>query len=145
MRKILFLTLIICGINLTCKAQEVGIRFGNFSGSNVAIDGVFSLGKYSRIHSNLAFGNGGVGIDFIWDFWHQQIGGEQSLSWYAGVGPTVFLANDFHMGASGEIGIEYHFTSAPIAIGFDWRPYFQIVDNTNFHADNIALNLRFCF
>ena len=49
------------------QAQELGLRFGNVNGNNVALDGVFALGDFSRIHADVRFGNGGVGIDALWN------------------------------------------------------------------------------
>jgi len=67
--KKLYLILII-GLS-TCtfsRAQELGVRFGDISGGNAAIDGVFSLGKFSRIHADVSFGNSGVGIGALLEF-----------------------------------------------------------------------------
>ncbi|WP_282036491.1 hypothetical protein [Saccharicrinis aurantiacus] len=144
MKKLLFSILFLLTLLSTSQAQEVGIRFHNFSGSQVAIDGVFSLGKFSRLHTDITFG-GGMGIDCLWDFWYQNLGGEKGFMWYTGVGPTAFFGDAFKFGAAGEVGIEYHFSSAPLAIGVDWRPYFQMIDTTTFNADSFGLNIRICF
>ena len=125
------------------NAQELGIRFGNVTNNDVAVDGVFSLGKYSRIHADISFGDG-VGVDVLWDFINKPIGVE-NLNWYAGVGPSMVIDNDFLLGVSGEIGLEYRFDSAPIALGLDWRPTFWIVENTDFHAGGFGFNARYVF
>ena len=48
-------------------------------------------------------------------------------------------------GISGEIGLEYRFSSVPIAIGADWRPTLWVVGETKFGADSFGLNIRFVF
>ncbi|TRX40875.1 outer membrane insertion C- signal [Flavobacterium restrictum] len=127
------------------SAQEVGIRFGDVAGGNdVAVDGVFSSGKFSRIHADISFGNGGVGADALWDFVYKPIDGD-NLNWYAGVGPSAFIGDNFLLGASGEVGLEYRFEGAPIALGVDWRPTLWIVENTDFHAGGFGLNVRYVF
>jgi hypothetical protein len=48
-------------------------------------------------------------------------------------------------GASGEIGLEYRFKGAPLALGVDWRPTFFLVDKTSFDAGGFGLNIRYVF
>lgn len=126
---------------LESHAQEVGLRFGNVNGNNVALDGVFSLGEFSRVHADLSFGNDGVGIDALWNPVYDEIG-SSDFKWYAGFGPSIFLSEDFKFGAAGEIGAEYLFTEVPITIGLDWRPYFILVEETSFDAGGFGLNIR---
>ena len=128
---------------MSLSAQELGIRFGNFTNNNVAIDGVFELGQFSRVHANVSFGDG-VGIDALWDFLYKPLDGE-SLYWYAGFGPSIYFGDDFFLGVSGEIGLEYAFNEVPIVIGLDYRPTFWIVEETSFSADGFGLNVRYRF
>lgn len=143
MKKIVVVLTFICANQFT-NAQEIGIRFGNVSGGDVAVDGIFSLGKFSRVHADVAFGNGGVGIDALWDFLYKPVDGE-ALKWYVGAGPSVVINDQFLLGASGEIGLEYRFQEAPIVIGLDWRPTLWIVEETKFRAGGFGLNVRYVF
>ena len=126
------------------RAQELGIRFGNALGNknSAAIDGVFALGKFSRIHADVSFGNG-VGVEALWDFLYRPLS-DSPINWYVGVGPSAFLGDPFILGASGEIGLEYRFKDAPLAIGLDWRPTFIIIENTNF-TNSFGLNVWYVF
>ena len=143
-RKLFCAIAIIAGVAFTANAQEVGIRFGGTNGAGgAAIDGIFGVGELSRIHADLGFYSGGVGIDALWDFLNQRLGSE-AFNWYLGVGPSMYIGSDFQFGASGEIGIEYHFEGAPIALGIDWRPTLWITD-TRFGADSFGLNVRYVF
>jgi hypothetical protein len=130
--------------SLESNAQELGVRFGNFSGNNVAIDGVFGLGKFSRIHADVSFGGNGVGIDALWNPLYRPIA-SSGFNWYAGFGPSFFLGDPFAFGIAGEIGVEYAFSEIPIVIGADWRPNFRIVEDTDFLADQFGLNIRWRF
>lgn len=59
MRKTLFFTLILAGLvlgSISAQAQELGLRFGHINGNNVALDGIFSTGEFSRVHANVSFG-----------------------------------------------------------------------------------------
>jgi hypothetical protein len=125
-------------------SQELGLRFGNSIGNkgSLAIDGIFSLGKYSRLHADVAFGNG-VGVEVLWDFLYRPIP-DAPINWYVGAGPALFLGTPFALGASGEIGLEYRFKDAPLAIGLDFRPTFILVEKTDFGA-GFGLNVRYVF
>ena len=124
-------------------AQEVGIRFGNVSGGNVAVDAVFGTSKFSRIHTDISFGNG-VGVDVLWDFLYRPLGGE-AFNWYVGAGPYTQIADPFYLGAVAEAGLEYRFKTVPLALGIDWRPYFSIIETTDFHAEGFGFNVRYIF
>ncbi|MCK5730894.1 MAG: hypothetical protein KAH68_07460 [Draconibacterium sp.] len=153
MKKLLLIVAVIIASYSYGSAQEVGVRFGDVSGGNVAIDGIFGTGDFNRIHADVSFGNG-VGIDVLWDFLYRPLGGE-AFNWYAGVGPYIMIGDgnngddnndgNFDLGVAGEVGLEYRFNSVPIALGVDWRPMLEIVDNTDFHAGGFGLNVRYVF
>lgn len=126
------------------NAQEVGLRFGNFYGNYVALDGVFALGEFSRVHADVSFGNGGVGIDALWNPIYRPVGTSE-FNYYLGFGPSLFIGDPFGLGVAGEIGIEYAFDEVPIVIGADWRPTFRLIEDTDFFADVFGLNVRWRF
>ena len=143
LRNLLAVAAIVIGGVLSSNAQEIGVRFGGTNGAGgAAIDAVFSAGQFSRIHADLGFYRGGVGIDALWDFIYKPLNGE-AFNWYLGVGPSTYLGDSFWLGISGEIGLEYRFSSVPIAIGADWRPTLWVVEETRFGADSFGLNVRF--
>lgn len=125
------------------NAQEIGIRLGNVTGGDAAIDAVFSLSKFSRLHADVSFGHG-VGIDLLWDFLYRPLGNEP-LNWYVGVGPYMLIEDPFYLGVAGEVGLEYRFTDVPIALGFDWRPAFNIIENTDMYWGGFGFNARYVF
>ena len=125
-------------------AQEVGIRFGDVLGNDVAIDGIFKTGKFNRIHADVSFGNG-LGVDVLWDFLYKPFTIEgEGFQWYVGAGPSMYIDDPFWFGISGEAGIEYQF-NFPMSLSIDWRPTFYIVENTDFHAGGFGVNLRYVF
>jgi len=151
--RITVLSVFMIGFVATSNAQEVGIRLGNNWGNHAAIDAVFGAGQFSRIHADLSFG-GGVSAEALWDFIYKPIGTE-GFKWYAGVGVSMFIgdgsdnensnSSNFSLGVPGEIGLEYRFKKAPLALGMDWRPVFVILQNTSFSAGEFGLNFRYCF
>lgn len=143
MKKII-LSALLFGAFQFSNAQEIGVRFGDVARNNVAIDGVFATGKFNRIHADVSFGGDGVGIDALWDFVHRPLGNE-AFKWYLGAGPSMSIDNDFWFGVSGEIGLEYHFKGAPIALGVDYRPTLWIVQDSDFNAGGFGCNIRYVF
>ena len=142
--KLIILTALFIGCSMIGNAQEIGVRFGNISGGNVAIDAVFSTGEFSRIHADFSVGDGDVALDVLWDFVYMPLG-DETLNWYAGVGPYAVLGDPFWMGAIGEIGLEYKFDSVPISISADYRPSLSIIEETKFHYDGFGINIRYNF
>lgn len=130
--------------NFESNAQEVGIRFGNFIGNSVAIDGVFSLGEFSRVHADLSFGGNGIGLDALWNPIYRPIS-TSDFNYYMGFGPSLYLGTPFGLGVAGEIGAEYAFEEVPIVIGADWRPHFRLIEHTDFFANQFGLNVRWRF
>ena len=141
---VLVISISIAGINRV-NAQELGLRFGDAlgMGNNVAIDGVFAFGEFNRLHADVNFGNG-VGVEVLWDFIYRPLGGE-AFYWYVGAGASLFLGDPFILGVAGEIGLEYHFNSVPIALGADWRPVLIIIEDTDFETGGFGLNVRWVF
>lgn len=142
MKKALFFMIPLMGVCLMTQAQEIGVRLGDVTGGNVAVDGVFSTSEFSRIHADVSFGNGGLGVDALWDFIYKPMG-EDGFNWYAGVGPTVFLGDPFILAAAGELGIEYRFADAPVSLSVDWRPTLTLVETTDMFFDRFGFNIRY--
>jgi hypothetical protein len=143
MKKIVLMLALFCASQFV-NAQEIGFRLGDVAGGSAAVDGVFTLGKFSRVHADLSFGDGGVGVEALWDFLYKPVDGE-ALKWYVGVGPSMVINDNFLLGASGEIGLEYRFEEVPIVLGLDWRPTLWIVEETEFHAGGFGFNARYVF
>jgi hypothetical protein len=144
MKKLFFIIIIGLSTYGFSGAQELGVRFGDVTVGNAAIDAVFGLGQFSRVHADVSFGDSGVGIDALWDFVYRPLGGE-AFNWYAGFGPYLWIDDPFWLGVVGELGLEYRFKNVPIAIGADWRPGFSIIDETGFHTGGFGFNVRYRF
>jgi hypothetical protein len=142
MRKILIIAVLVFGGLQFSGAQELGVRFGNVVGNYAAVDLVWAF-KAGRIHADASFGDG-VGAEALYDFLFGPLG-DDNLHYYVGLGAFTWIGDPFGLGISGEAGLEYRFQSVPLALGLDWRPAFQIIDNTDFHVDRFGLNLRYVF
>ena len=141
---LVFALFLFAGLSQVNAQSELGIRFGNVTGGDVALDGIISVGEFSRIHANVSFGGNGAtdfGVDALWDFIYRPLG-DEAFNWYAGAGPFLGFGDVFSLGAAGEIGLEYRF-NIPLSLSVDWRPYFRLVEDTDFDAGGFGLNLRY--
>ncbi len=145
-KKILLTVTLIIGAIYYGNAQEVGLRFGDVSAGSVAIDVIFSTNNFERLHGDISFGDG-VAADLLWDFVNRPLNYE-AINWYMGVGPYLGIidgGSDFNLGLAFEIGLEYRFRDAPIALGCDYRPSLEIIDETRGHFGGFGLNIRYIF
>ena len=139
--KKLFYLLLFSPFFYTLSAQEAGLRFGEMSGNNIAIDGVYNF-KVSRVHADISFGEG-VGIDVVYDFVLNPIIGVDHLYYYLGIGITTLIQSDYELGGVGEVGIEYRFPNLPLTLSLDYRPAIIVLEKTDFHWNGFGLNLRY--
>ena len=142
MKKLLII-LLIFPFFYSVNAQELGLRFGEMTGNNIAIDGVLNF-KTSRLHTDVSFGDG-VGIDIIYDFIYSPIKENSNIYYYVGIGVISLIHSDFELGATGEGGFELRFRSIPFVLGLDYRPSIIVVGNTDFHWNGFGINMRYVF
>jgi hypothetical protein len=89
---------------------------------------------------------------------HNKAFNAERLKWYIGFGGHVgFWDGDYThgwgdpgknytvIGIDGILGLEYSFKEAPINIGLDWKPAFNLSGYSGFWADGGALSVRFIF
>lgn len=141
MQKIVLICLMFFAYHMS--AQEIGVRFGDMYGNNIALDATIPI-KNKRIHATVSFG-GNVGVDAIYDFAVASMFRSPDLRYYAGVGLTTLFASEFKLGVMGEVGIEYGFPRTPLTIGLDYRPAIMVIENMDFIYGNFGLNVRYRF
>jgi len=130
-------------LGASLQAQEIGLRFGDMDGNNIAIDAVIPV-KNKRIHTSVSFGDN-VGLDLIYDFAVNPVFNDSGFYYYAGIGLSSLFASDFKLGVMGEVGFEYRFRSIPIVAGLDYRPAVIVVDKMDFVYANFGFNFRYLF
>ncbi|WP_010135217.1 hypothetical protein [Ochrovirga pacifica] len=139
MKKTFFIILIACSLHI--HAQEIGIRLGEFTYSNVAIDGIVNFDDHTRLHGDIAFGEG-IGANLLYDFTVERFN-NPNFQYYIGTGLSAFLGDPFVLGVSGETGIEYLFKKTPITLGVDWRPQLNIISRTSLKLLQFGINIRY--
>lgn len=86
-----------------------------------------------------------VGVDYSYN---SPISGANGLGWYAGIGPQVaFVDHGNHdktyFGIRPAVGLEYRIPSTPLGMHFDWKPWWNLSNNTNFEAGRFSFGLKF--
>lgn len=108
-------------------------------------------------NAQVLFGNDitTLGVDYSYN---QAIQGARGLSWYIGVGPQLAFINDndhFWFGGRRDrdnrtfvairpaVGLEFKIPTAPIAFHFDWKPWWNLTNNSNFEPARFTLGFKF--
>lgn len=147
--------LFICSITVV-KAQEIaknaiGIRVGSYDSFIGEVAYQKSLSNIDRLEFDLGYKIGNEDIDsfkFTTLYqWVWQI--DKHYYWFLGAGGgTGIWSNDAEsdafngsfLFATGDIGIEYSFTDAPIVVAFDFRPEMYFSDYKERNQDNFRSN-----
>ena len=82
--------------------------------------------------------------------YNKDIPGARGLRWNIGVGPQVhfFSFNGWsqtNVSLRPQVGLEYKIPGAPLAFGFDWRPYWQLTHNSDFEAGRFGMSFKYTF
>src|SRR5688572_6669234 len=142
MKKLIVLaSFVLC--SLSSYSQEVGVRWGDVLGNDIALDMMLRSGGGNRLHADLSFGND-FGLELLWDIIYRPLG-NSNLYFYIGLGPSMLFSDDFLFGLSAEAGLEYRFAKLPIAVGADWRPTYFFGENADFETGGFGVNARFVF
>lgn len=144
MKKVILVLAFAFGFIGFTNAQELGVRFGDVTGGNVALDALFSTSKNTVIHADASFGNGGLGVDVLWDFLYQPLG-DLPLKWYAGVGPSMFIGDNASIAGMAELGLSHKIKEIPLTVSGDWRPTLILVETTDIYFGYFGLNVRYVF
>lgn len=167
MKKV-FLPLLVASI-LTLGAQEVNAqsRYRTALGLGIDLgDGPTLVGpQIKHFFDGTNAGNAQVlfgddvtvlGVDYSYN---QAIRGTNGLSWYVGVGPQLAFVdngrwwrdddwdddNETYFALRPAVGLEFKIPSAPLAFHFDWKPWWNLSNNSNFEPARFTLGFKFTF
>lgn len=128
----------------------VGARLGFFNGLTVkhfmqegrAVEGILSTRWDGFI------------ITGLYEF-QQPFADVNNLEWFYGGGVHVgfWQAGRYHFDGEAKsvfgldliLGVEYTFDEIPFSASLDWKPAFNVVGNSNWWGDGVALSIRYTF
>ncbi|MFD2742151.1 MULTISPECIES: hypothetical protein [Sphingobacterium] len=119
------------GIDLGDGRTFVGPQIKhNFGGNNAA-------------NAQVLFGGGAtiLGVDYSYN---QAIQGANGLTWYLGVGPQIGFNNErTYFALRPAAGLEFKVPQAPLAMHFDWKPWWNLTNRSNFEPARFSIGLKF--
>jgi hypothetical protein len=126
------------GVGIRLDFGSGGTYFG-FAGKHF-----FSEAGAGEAHLLFASGSTLLGLEYQHHF---DIPSAAGLKWYLGFGPGF----NFVKGGGTSVllrpvgGLEYKIQSAPINLGFDWRPAIVVSNGSGFEAGRFGLAARYVF
>ncbi len=89
-----------------------------------------------------------LGADYTYN---QPFSGTNGLGWYVGVGPQLSFVDGgkfedkTYFAIRPQAGLEYKIPSAPLALHFDWKPWWNLTNDSNFEAGRFSLGFKYTF
>lgn len=96
-----------------------------------------------------------LGVDYSYN---KPIAGANGLSWYVGIGPQLAFIdngrwwygdddwdgrNETFVALRPAVGLEFKIPSAPFAFHFDWKPWWNLTNSSQFEAARFTLGFKF--
>jgi len=106
-----------------------------------------SFGGANAGNAQVLFGDNIVTIGA--DYSHNKaFAGTNGLGWYVGVGPQLSFIdrgndNSTSFAIRPAAGLEYKIPAAPLAFHFDWKPWWNLSNNTNFEASRFSIGFKY--
>lgn len=149
MKKFIIAALAVLAFATVASAQPRTIGIRATYGAELSYQ--HNMTPSSFIEADLGWiGGAGFGIGASYDFIFAQTG---NFNFYAGPGASLGLYNytqdevqklGIGLGIAGQVGAEYNF-NIPLTLSIDWRPAFNIIGNTGFNWQSLALGIRYRF
>lgn len=156
MRKIVLTLIMAISIVTLASAQDyqtgVGLRAGFSNGLTIK----HFVSEKAAFEGLLSTRWRGIDITGLYEI-HNVAFEVDRLNWYYGFGAHIGFWDGSNaswgtpgtaytvIGIDGILGIEYNFSEAPINIGIDWKPAFNLVGYSGFWPDGGALSIRYIF
>lgn len=155
MKKLFFALALLLTTTLISNAQDystgIGFRGGIYNGITVK----HFINSENALEGILSTRWSGFNVTGLYEI-HNNTFDTPGLKWYYGAGGHLgtydgnnkrYDDGDNHLviGIDGIIGIEYSFAEAPINLGLDWKPTFDLIGGPDFWGDELALSIRFIF
>ncbi|MEN2433858.1 hypothetical protein AAH994_00350 [Weeksellaceae bacterium A-14] len=83
-----------------------------------------------------------LGADYTYN---QKFAGAKGLGWYIGVGPQLAFVDggDTAVAIRPQLGLEFKIPSAPLAMSFDWKPWWNLTNDSHFTAGRFGIGFKY--
>lgn len=148
---------------LTVSALTIGVKEANAQAPyRTALGIAFDMGDgptligpqikhafsgHSAGNAQVLFGDNNtvIGADYSYN---KPFSGANGLNWFVGVGPQLSFVDHgdkdkTYFAIRPAAGLEYKIQSAPIGLHFDWKPWWNISNNTDFEAGRFTLGIKY--
>lgn len=107
----------------------------------------FSRNDAGNVQVLFADNNVLLGADYSYN---APIQGANGLNWYIGVGPQLNFVdlgptNKTFVAIRPALGLEYKIPAAPLAFHFDWKPWWNLTNDSNFEAGRFSIGFKYAF
>lgn len=122
-------------------AIGLGIDLGN-GATGVGPQVKHNFGGHNAGNVQVLFGGGStvLGADYSYN---KAIEGAQGLTWYLGIGPQVeFWEEQTFFALRPAAGLEFKIPQAPIGLHFDWKPWWNLTEESHFEAGRFTIGLK---
>nr|WP_298927659.1 hypothetical protein [uncultured Allomuricauda sp.] len=152
MKKLSFVFILTLMLAFSAKAQTsykgaVGLGIDLYD--NATFVGPSAKYFFSSNHvgqADLGFEDNATILTFLYSY-HKQFDGAPGLRWYAGIGPSIILIDDFDniFSLRPHAGLDFKIDGVPIVVNFDWRPAIVISDAGDGEAGAFGFGIQYAF
>lgn len=106
-----------------------------------------SFGGANAGNAQVLFGDNHIVIGADYSY-NRPFAGTNGLGWYVGVGPQLSFI-DFgdedrtYFAIRPAAGLEYKIPNTPLAAHFDWKPWWNLSNNSDFEPSRFSLGFKF--
>ncbi|WP_112379011.1 hypothetical protein [Flagellimonas maritima] len=152
MKKLFFIIALTLLFTLNTNAQTsykgaVGLGIDLYD--NATFVGPSAKYFFSEKHvgqADLGFEDNATILTFLYSY-HKQFVGAPGLRWYAGIGPSIILIDDFDniFSLRPHAGLDFKIDGVPIVFNFDWRPAIALSDAGETEGGAFGFGIQYAF
>lgn len=152
MKKLVFVFVLALLFTVTTKAQTsytaaVGIGVDLYdSATFFGPSGKYFFSDNHVGQADLGFEDNATIITALYSY-HKEFPGAAGLRWYAGIGPSIILIDDFDniFSLRPHAGLDFKIDGVPIVVNFDWRPAIVLSESGDGEAGAFGFGLMYAF
>lgn len=86
-----------------------------------------------------------IGVDYSYN---RPVPNAQGLNWFVGIGPQLAFVDQgpkdkTYFAIRPAAGLEYKISTLPLGVHFDWKPWWNLTNDSNFKGGRFSLGLKY--